>query len=67
MFGLLLQGAPLRRFASGFPIVGVFVAAESAAIAWTHLAMLDGAQRRLLPVLLGQARGREHRGPVGGP
>jgi hypothetical protein len=54
----LLKGAPLKRFASGSPIVGVLLAAEIAAMAWTHLAMLNGAQRRRLLALLGQARGR---------
>lgn len=58
MFGLLLKGVPLRRFANGFPIVGVLLAAEIAAMAWRHLAMLNGAQRRRLLALLGQARGR---------
>ena len=58
MFRLLLKGAPLRRFANGFPIVAVLLAAEIAAMAWTHLAMLNGAQRRRLLALLGQARGR---------
>jgi hypothetical protein len=58
MFRLVLKGAPLRRFASGLPIVGVLLAVEIAAMAWTHLAMLNGAQRRRLLVLLGQARGR---------
>jgi hypothetical protein len=58
MFGLPLKGVPLRRFANGFPIVGVLLAAEIAAMAWRHLAMLNGAQRRRLLALLGQARGR---------
>jgi hypothetical protein len=58
MLRLLLKGLPLRRFANGVPIVGVLTAAEIAVMASTHLAMLDGAQRRRLLVLLGQARGR---------
>jgi hypothetical protein len=57
MFGLV-KGVPLRRFANGFPVVGVLLAAEIAAMAWRHLAMLNGAQRRRLLALLGQARGR---------
>jgi hypothetical protein len=39
-------------------MVGALLAAEIAAMAWTHFAMLNGAQRRLLLALLGQARGR---------
>ncbi len=58
MLRLLLKGAPLRRFANGFPIVGVLLAAEIAAMAWRHIAMLNGAQRRRLLALLRQARGR---------
>jgi hypothetical protein len=58
MLRLLLKGAPLRRFASGSPIVGALLAAEIAGMAWTHFAMLNGAQRRRLLALLGQARGR---------
>jgi hypothetical protein len=58
MLRLLLKGAPLRRFASVSPIVGALLAAEIAAMAWTHFAMLNGAQRRRLLALLGQARGR---------
>jgi hypothetical protein len=58
MFHLLRKGARLKRFANGFPIVGVLLAAEIAAMAQTHLAMLNGAQRRRLLALLGQARGR---------
>jgi len=58
MLRLLLKGAPIRRFASGSPIVGALLVAEIAAMAWTHLAMLDGAQRHRLLSLLGQARGR---------
>jgi hypothetical protein len=54
----LLRGAPLKRFAGGSAIVGVLLAAEIAAMAWTHLAMVNGAQRRRLLALLGQARGR---------
>jgi hypothetical protein len=58
MLHLLLKGAPLRRFANGSPIVGALLAAEIAAMAWTHLAMLNRTQRRRLVALLGQARGR---------
>ena len=58
MLHLVLKAAPLRRFTKGFPIVGVLLAAEIGAMAWTHLAMLNGAQRRRLLALLGQARGR---------
>ncbi len=58
MFRLLLKAVPLRRFANGSPIVGVLLAAEIAAMARTHLAMLNGPQRRRLLALLGQARGR---------
>jgi hypothetical protein len=58
MVRLLLQGVPLKRFTKGFPIVAVLLAGEIAAMAWTHLAMLNGAQRRRLLALLVKARGR---------
>ena len=58
MLRLLLRVPPLRRFGGGFPIVGALLAAEIGAMAWTHLALLNGAQRRRLLALLAQARGR---------
>jgi hypothetical protein len=58
MLRLLLKGAPLKRFANGIPIVGVLLAANITAMAWTHLAKLNDAQRRRLFALLWQARGR---------
>jgi hypothetical protein len=58
MLRLLLKGVPIRRFASGSSVVGAVLAAEIAAMAWTHLAMLNGVQRRRLLALLGRARGR---------
>jgi hypothetical protein len=58
MLRLLIRGGPLKRFATGFPIVGVFLAAEVAAMAWTHFSKLNSAQRRRLIALLSQSRGR---------
>ena len=58
MLRLLIKGAPLKRLAKGFPIVGALLAAEVAAMAWTHFAKLNGAQRRRLLVLLWQTQGR---------
>lgn len=58
MLRLLIRGGPLKRFANGFPIVGVFLAAEVAALAWTHFSKLNSAQRRRLIALLSQSRGR---------
>jgi|SRR5580704_16983708 hypothetical protein len=58
MLRLLLKAGPVKRFASGFPIVGVLLVAEIVAMAWTHLAMLNGAQRHRLLTLLGHAGSR---------
>ena len=58
MLRLVIKGAPIKRFANGFPIVGVLLAVEIAAMAWAHLAKLNGAQRRRLLALLWQSRGR---------
>jgi hypothetical protein len=55
---LLAKHTPLKRFASGSPMVAMLIAANIAAMAWTHLAKLDDAQRRRLLALLWQARGR---------
>jgi len=55
---LLIRGGLLKRFANGFPIVGVFLGAEVAAMAWTHFSKLNRAQRRRLIALLSQSRGR---------
>jgi len=54
----LLKGTPFKRLANGFPIVGALLAVEVAAMAWTHFAKLNGAQRRRLIALLRQSRGR---------
>jgi hypothetical protein len=58
MLRFLIKGAPFKRFANGIPIVGVLLAVEVAAMAWTHLAKLSAAQRRRLLTLIGQSRGR---------
>lgn len=58
MLRLLVKGPPLKRFANGFPIVGVLLAVEVAAMARAHFAKLNGAQRRRLIALLMQSRGR---------
>jgi hypothetical protein len=58
MLRLLVRRAPLKRFANGIPIVGALLAVEVAAMAWTHFAKLNGAQRRRLIALLRQSRGR---------
>ena len=58
MLRLLLKFVPLRRLAGGFPIMRVLLGAEIAVMAWTHLALLDGAQRRRLLALLRQTHGR---------
>ena len=57
MLGSLIRRTPLKRLTHGFPIVGALLAAEIAAMAWTHLAKLEGTQRRRLLALLWQARG----------
>jgi len=56
----LAKHTPLKRFASGSPMVVVLVGANIAAMTWTHLAKLNGAQRRRLLALLWQSRGRPH-------
>jgi hypothetical protein len=58
MLRRLIRGGPLKRLANGFPIVGVFLAAEVAAMAWTHFSKLNSAQRRRLIALLSRSRGR---------
>ena len=58
MLRLLIRGGPLKRFANGPPIVGVFLAAEVAAMTWKHFSKLNSAQRRRLIALLSQSRGR---------
>ncbi|HEY7830356.1 MAG TPA: hypothetical protein VIC06_07310 [Solirubrobacteraceae bacterium] len=57
MLRFLIKRAP-KRFAHGIPVVGVLLAVEVAAMAWTHFAKLNGAQRRRLIALLRQSRGR---------
>lgn len=58
MLRFLIRGGPLKRLANGFPILGAFLAAEVAAMAWTHFSKLNSAQRRRLIALLRQSRGR---------
>ena len=58
MLRLLPKFVPLRRLAGGFPILRVLVGIELAAVAWTHVTMLDGAQRRRLLALLRRTHGR---------
>jgi hypothetical protein len=65
MLRFLIKGAPFKRFANGIPIVGALLAVEVAAMAWTHIAKLSGAQRRRLLALLGQSRGRPASLPPG--
>jgi hypothetical protein len=56
MLRLLVKRAP--RFANRIPTVGVLLAVELAAMAWTHFAKLNSAQRRRLIALLWQSGGR---------
>ena len=58
MLRFLIKDTPLKRLANGIPVVGVLLAANITAMAWTHLAKLNDAQRRRLLALLWQARGR---------
>lgn len=58
MVRLLLKVVPLKRLAGGFPIMRVLLGAEVAAMAWTHFALLDRAQRRRLLALLRRTHGR---------
>jgi hypothetical protein len=58
MLRFLIRGTPLKRFANGIPIIGILLAAEVAAMAWTHLGRLTGVQRRRLLGLLVRTRGR---------
>jgi hypothetical protein len=58
MLRFLIKRAPLKRFAKGFPILRVLVAAEIAGMAWAHLTKLDRAQRRRTLALLVKSRGR---------
>jgi hypothetical protein len=54
----VVKGSWLKRFAHGFPVVGVLLAAEVVLMARGHLVKLTGAQRRRLVTLVRQARGR---------
>lgn len=54
MFRFLTKSAPLKRLTHGVPIGAAFLAAQVAAMAWAHLAKLNGVQRRRLLALLGQ-------------
>ncbi len=58
MLRFLINRAPLKRFAKGFPIARVLVAAEIAGMVWVHLAKLSGPQRRRALALLVKSRGR---------
>ena len=58
MLRYLSTGGPLKRFAHGVPIGAVLLAGQVAALAWAHLAKLNGPQRRRLFALLAQTRGR---------
>jgi hypothetical protein len=58
MLGALIRRTPLKRLAHGVPIGAVLLGAQVAALAWAHLAKLNGAQRRRLLALLAQTRGR---------
>jgi len=58
MLRFLIKRTPLKRVANGFPVVGMLLAANVAAMAWTHLAKLSDAQRRRLLALLWKTRGR---------
>jgi hypothetical protein len=58
MLRFLIRRAPLKRFAKGFPIARVLVAAEIAGMAWAHVAKLNRAQRRRTLALLVKSRGR---------
>jgi hypothetical protein len=58
MLRFLTKAGPLKRLTHGIPIGAIFLAGQVAAIAWAHLAKLDGAQRRRLLALVAQSRGR---------
>jgi hypothetical protein len=58
MLRFLIKSTPLKRLAHGVPIGAVLIGAQVLAMAWAHLAKLDGAQRRRLLALLAQTRGR---------
>lgn len=55
---LVLKRSWVKRFAHGFPVVGLFLAAEVGLMARGHFAKLNGAQRRRLLALVRQTRGR---------
>ncbi len=54
----LARHTPLKRLVRGSPMVAILMSANIAAMAWTHLAKLNDAQRRRLLALLWQSRGR---------
>lgn len=61
MLRFSVKRAPFKRFAKGFPIARVLVAAEIAGMAWAHLAKLNGIQRRRMVALLVKSRGLRSR------
>jgi hypothetical protein len=54
----VLKRSWLKRFAHGFPVLGLLLAGEIALMARGHFVKLNGAQRRRLLVLVRRARGR---------
>jgi hypothetical protein len=58
MLRFLSKTGPLKRLSHGVPIGAVLLAGQVVMIAWSHLAKLDGAQRRRLLALLAQSKGR---------
>ena len=58
MLRLLSKSGPLKRLSHGVPIGAVLLAGQVLVIAWSHIAKLDGAQRRRLVALLAQSKGR---------
>ena len=58
MLRFVFKPSWLKRFAHGFPVVGLFLAAEVALMARGHFVKLNAAQRRRLLALVCQMRGR---------
>ncbi len=58
MLRSVIKKTPLKLFTKGVPAARVLLAAEIAAMAWVHMAKLNGAQRRRAFALLVKSRGR---------
>lgn len=58
MLRYLLNSSTVKRVSHGVPVMGLLLVGQVTVLAASHLAKLDGTQRRRLLALLRQSRGR---------